>query len=105
MSSKKSWDDLVFGAIEKLAAAPSKLKDPKESVSQAIDWIKTVRSEIQSKIAEEIPSRLSQLDWDLMAEKVADHVVKNYDISVEMKLKFKPKRQAKANEGEHEEEV
>lgn len=90
--TKKGWDDLVIGAIEKIATAPSKLKDSKESVGQAIEWVKSVRDDIQSKIAEELPSKLAQIDWNSVGEKVATHMAENFDVKVEMKLSFTPKK-------------
>ncbi len=93
--SKLKWDELVFGAIEKLAAAPSKLKDPKESVVQAVEWVKGLRDDLQEKVAAEVSNKLKQLDWDSTAKKVAEHLVENYDIEVSAKLSFKPKKKEK----------
>jgi len=92
MTQKKGWDDLVFSAIETLANAPSKLKDPKESVSQAIDWVKSLREDIQTKISEEIPARLSQIDWDAMSKKMADYIAENYEAKIEMKVSLVPRK-------------
>ena len=100
MSQKKGWDDLVFGAIETLANAPSKLKDPKESVSQAIDWVKSLREDIQSKIAEEIPARLSQMDWDIMSKKMADYIAENYEAKIEMKVSLSPRKKKSDTESD-----
>ncbi len=96
MSQKKGWDDLVFGAIETLANAPSRLKDSKESVGQAIDWVKSLRDDIQARIAEEIPSRLSQMDWDSMSKKMADYLAENYEAKIEMKIKLVPRSKRRA---------
>lgn len=96
--SKKNWDELVMGAIEKLAAAPGKLKDPKESMGQAIEWVKSVKDDIQTKIIEEVPARLSQVDWNSVGESVAKHMAENFDIKIEMKLSFTPKKKKSTRE-------
>lgn len=88
---KLKWDDLVMGAIEKIAAAPSKLKDPKESVSQAFEWIRTVREDLQEKVINEVTERVREIDWDSVSKQVADQIAKNYDIEVTAKISLKPK--------------
>jgi hypothetical protein len=88
---KIKWDELVFGAIEKIASAPSKLKDPKESVTQAFEWVKTVRDDLQEKVIGDITERFRNLDWDSMSKQVAEHIVENFDIEVTAKISLKPK--------------
>jgi hypothetical protein len=94
-SGKIKWDELVFGAIEKLAAAPSKLKDPKESVVQAFEWVKTVRDDLQLKIITDVAERFRDLDWDSMSKQVANHLVENFDIEISAKISLKPKSKKK----------
>ena len=95
-SSRGSWEDLVFGAIEKIAtAAPGKLKDPKETVSTAFEWVKGVRSEVQEKIISEVSSRLTEIDWDSFRKKIGDHIAENFDINIKAKISLTPK--AKTN--------
>ena len=95
-SGKLKWDELVFGTIEKLASAPSKLKDPKELGNQAFEWVKGIRDDLQEKITREVMERIRQLDWDVMAKKVAEHLAENYDVEVSGKVSFKPKTKKKS---------
>ena len=91
-SSKKSWEDLVFSVIEKVASAPSKMKDSKESVIAAIDWMKSVKDDVQEKMAQELAQKLSEMDWENLSKKVGEHIVKNYDIHIDAKVSLTPKK-------------
>lgn len=93
------WDDLVFGAIEKIVSAPSKLRDPKESVANAVEWVKTVKDDLQEKVTLEISNRLKDLDWDRMSKEVANHIAENFDIEVTARIALKPKSKAKKKSG------
>jgi hypothetical protein len=103
-SGKIKWDDLVMGAIEKIASAPSKLKDPKESVSQAFEWMKTLRDDLQEKMMGEITKRIQELDWDSVSKKVGEHIAENFDIEVTAKVSFKPKSAKKQRKSEPSEQ-
>ncbi|MDB5036475.1 MAG: hypothetical protein JWQ35_3 [Bacteriovoracaceae bacterium] len=94
---KFKWDEIVFGAIEKIATAQSKFKDPKESVSQAFEWVKTIRDDIQEKITQEISEKLKYLDMESVAKKVGEHLADHYDIEVVSKISLKPKDRKKQN--------
>ena len=95
-SGKKpgGWEDLVFSTLEKIATAPSKLKDPKETVIQAVDWIKGVRDDISEKITGEIKDKISQLDFNALAERIGDHLAENYDVEVTAKISLRPKNKS-----------
>jgi len=90
-NSRRSWDDLVFAAIEKIAAAPGKLKDPKESVTAAVDWVKSVRDDVQQKVIADVSQRLKELDWEAISKKVGEHLADRYDIEISAKISLKPK--------------
>lgn len=93
-----SWEDLVMGTIEKIAtAAPGKLKDPKETVATAFEWVKGVRSEVQERIVAEVSSRLTEIDWDSFRKKIGDHIAENFDIEVKAQISLKPKSKSKKN--------
>jgi hypothetical protein len=96
-SGKLNWEELVFGTIEKIAAVPSKLKDPKESASQAVEWVKGLRDDLQERMTREIMSRIRELDWDALTRKVAEQIAENYDVDV--KISFKPKTGRKKPHG------
>jgi len=81
-NQRKGWDELILTAFEKIAATPGRLKDSKETFSSAFDWMKGIREEIQNRIKEEISARIGKLDWDQLADKVGDHLAKNYRLEV-----------------------
>lgn len=88
---RKTWEELVFGAFERIAAAPGRFKDRNESLGSAFDWMKGLREEIQEKIKEEISHRVGRLDWDALARKIADHLAHNYTIKVNANFEWVPK--------------
>jgi len=98
--SKRPWEDLVFSIIEKLTTAPSKLKDPKESVSAAVEWVKSVRQEVQEKMVHEIKQSIIRFDWEKMGRKVMEELVQEYDIEISSKILFRPKKQRAAKKYE-----
>lgn len=103
--SKVKWDELVFSALEKIAGAPSKLKDPKESVTQAVEWVKGLREDLQEKVVQEISAKFPQLDWDVLSKKLAQQIVEHYDLEVTARISLKPKKKSKKEEPKHEEPV
>lgn len=90
--SKRVWEDVLFNTFERLAAAPSRLKDPKESISSAFDWMKGMREDIEDRIKEEVSLRVGKIDWDQLAKKVGDHMAKNYELEIDAKIRWKPKK-------------
>jgi hypothetical protein len=85
---KKGWEDLLFSTIEKVAGAPQMLKDPQG----AIDWVKGLREDLGEKIKEEISSRISKLDLQVLGKKVGDHLAENYRLKIEAKIEWEPKK-------------
>ncbi|PIR23611.1 MAG: hypothetical protein COV44_01905 [Deltaproteobacteria bacterium CG11_big_fil_rev_8_21_14_0_20_45_16] len=90
-SDRKGWDDLLFSTIEKIAATPGKLKDPKESIVTAVDWMKGLREEVVDKIKDEVANRLGKIDWNLLSEKLGDHLAENYRLKIDAKIEWEPK--------------
>jgi len=90
---RKSWDDLIFSTLEKIAATPGKLKDPKDSISGAFEWVRGLREEAQDRIKEEVSARIGKLDWNQLAERVGDHLAKKYQIKVSATVEWVPKEQ------------
>jgi hypothetical protein len=92
-NSNKTLTDLLFGAFEKMAQAPGKIKGGAEP---ALDFVKTVRDEFQNRISEEIAQKLKTIDWDKLSRRAADHLAESYDIEVNATVRLKPKK--KTNE-------
>lgn len=90
-NTRRVWEDVLFNTFERLAAAPSRLKDPKESLSSAFDWMKGMREDIEDRIKEEVSLRVGKIDWDQLAKKVGDHMAKNYELEIDAKIRWKPK--------------
>lgn len=76
----KTWNDLIFSTIEKLAQAPGKLKDSKEPVAETFEFLKGIKDNVQSKF-----------DLDGFAKKVAEHIGENFDLEVNAKVSLKRK--------------
>jgi len=85
--SKKGWEELLFGTLEKIVATPGKLKDPQS----AIDWFKGLREDLQDRIKEEIAGQVSKIDLPVLAKKVSEHLAQNYDLKIEAKFSWEPK--------------
>ena len=85
-NSRKGWDDVFFGALEKMATASGKIRDPQS----AFDWFKGIREDLQDKIKEEITNKISKLDFSDIAKKVGDHLAENYRLQIS--VEWKPKR-------------
>lgn len=100
--SGRRWEDLIFGTIEKLAQAPNRLKDSKETVGFAFDWVKGMRQEIQEKVREEISSRIGKLDFNQIAKKLGDHLANNYKLKVNATVQWVPKENQKKSESDTE---
>lgn len=83
------WEEFLFGTIEKIASTPSRLKDPKESISSAFDWMKGIREEIGERVKEEVSQRIGKLDFNQIANKVADHLAKNYEMKIDARVQWK----------------
>jgi len=95
-SNRKAWDELLFSTIEKIAATPGKLKDPKESFGTAVDWMKGLREEVVDKIKDEVANRLGKIDWNLLSEKLGDHLAENYRLKIDAKIEWEPKEKKAA---------
>ena len=91
---RRMWEDLLFGTIDRIAATPGKLKDPKESITSAFDWVKGIREEVGDRVKEEVSSRIGKLDFNQIASKVADHLAKNYEVKVDARVRWVKKEQA-----------
>ncbi len=104
-SGKKIWEELLMGAIERIAQAPSKLKDPKESVTAAMDWVKSMRDDLQGRIAADVSQRLSQIDWESLSKKVGEHLADRYDVEVTARIKLRPKKTDSKQDPKIEDEV
>lgn len=87
---KSAWEDLIFSTIEKIAAAPGKIKDS----SVAFDWAKNMGSEIQDRIRDEIGQRVGKLDWEKLSKKVGDHLAQNYRVKISANIEWEPKNPA-----------
>lgn len=90
-SETKGWEDLIFGTFEKIAQAPNRLKDPKETMNFAFDWVKGMRGEVQERVKEEISARIGKLDFNQIAKRVADHLADNYQVKISATLSWEPK--------------
>ncbi|TVQ78445.1 MAG: hypothetical protein EA369_06990 [Bradymonadales bacterium] len=88
---KGGWEELIFTAFERVASTSSRLKDPRESVSSAFDWMKGIQKDIQDRIKEEVTNRVSKIDWNIMGNRVADHLAKNYRLKLKAELEWLPK--------------
>ena len=88
--NKKTWEQIVFGTIEKLAQAPGKLKDPKETVVQAVEWVKATRDDVQQKFISDMTEKVASIDWGNVSKEMADHIAENYDL--ELKVSFRRKK-------------
>lgn len=91
-SGKRPWEDLLYGALDKLASAPGKLKDPKESVAAALEWMKSAREDIQQRLSEDISKRISELDWESLMKSASEHIADHYDLEIKVSLKRKTKK-------------
>lgn len=85
------WEDLLFSTFEKIASAPSKLKDPKDSMVSAVDWVRGFQKEVQDRVKDEVGQRLAKIDWNVMSARVADHLAKNYRMRVSAEVEWLPK--------------
>jgi ribosome-associated toxin RatA of RatAB toxin-antitoxin module len=85
------WESLLFATFEKIASAPGKLKDPKESVNSAVDWVRGMQRDVQERVKDEVGQRIAKIDWNLMGTKVADHLAKNYRLRIQAEVDFAPK--------------
>lgn len=90
-TKKRGWEDLVFSTIERIAAAPQKLRDPKESVAAAFEWMKGVKGEIQDRISEEVQKKVTEIDWDRLSREVGTHIAENFDVEITTKVRFVPR--------------
>jgi predicted transcriptional regulator len=87
-SKKSTWEDLILSTIEKIASAPSKIKDS----SMTFDWAKNMGAEIQDRIRDEIGQRIGKLDWEKLSKKVGDHLAQNYRLKVSANIEWEPKK-------------
>lgn len=85
--SKKGWEELLFGAIEKIAATPGKLKDPQS----AMDWFKGLREDLQEKIKDELGQRIAKMDFNQLATRLGDHLAENYRLKISASVEWEPK--------------
>lgn len=90
---KYRWEDMIFSTFERIASTPGRLRDPKESLASAFDWVKDVREEIADRVKEEVATRVRKLDWNQMPNRVAEHLAQNFNLKIEAKLTWEPKHQ------------
>lgn len=83
--SKKVWEEFLISTFDRLAS----FRDPKQSVSSAVDWVKGMREDVQERMKDEISKRVAQIDWDRLGQKVADHLAKNYRVKAQ--FEWEPK--------------
>ncbi len=96
-SSNKSWNDLFFGAVEKLAQASEKIRDSNQPLGAAFDTFKGLKDDLQAKVVKEFSDRLNTIDFESLAKKSAEHLAENYDVEVTAKVSLKPKKKAPKN--------
>jgi len=97
----RGWEQLIFGAFDKLANASERFKESPNNVSAAFEWMKGMKIELQDRMSKEFSDRLAQIDWQKLSKTMGDHIAKNYDIEVTAKFSFKPKER-KDTEKTHE---
>lgn len=88
--SRRVWEDLLFSALDRITTSSEKLKDPQVAVGSAVEWVKSMREDLQERIKDEIGSRISKLDFNVLARKVGDHLAKNYRLKIEASVKWEP---------------
>ena len=92
--SRGGWEDLFFGALDKLAQASDRIKDPQGNVSAAFEWMKGMKSELQDRMSKEFADRVAQIDWQKFAKVVGDQLAEKYDIEIQARVSLKPKTSA-----------
>ena len=102
---KKAWEDIIFKAIQTLATAPQKIKDPKETVGAAIEWVNSTRQDVQDKFVGDLSDKMSKVNWDIISKQVADHIATKYDIEITSRVSLKPKADTAPIKDEEEEQT
>jgi hypothetical protein len=100
-----TWEDVFFGAIQKIAAAPSKIKDPKDAVSSTIGWMNSTRQDIQEKFVGDLADKVSKVNWEMISKQVGEHLANKYDIEITSRVSLKPKARNSSDEVIESEEI